>query len=316
MSAHHLSMFLAALAALPSTNANGQQPKVDRPVPKVTEPLANPISLLDLARSDVVLDAGAAEGAGAAERTGSPSPEGPTGKVVDLVVATQDGQLACAALAVGKILGGDEKVVLVPTTAFKTTMLDRRPAIALRLTKAELSALPDFDIKKEGKDGLERAVERARGLGAGGGSSGIRAEGDRAAKTKPGEASAASTEAPAYVLALSLPECTVSGTDTEFGNVHDAAVDPARCAVGYFIVARSGGAGSGPVMNAVPFRACKWMSHAGKLDLKIAKTSEQLKSAPEYKKPDQGILTPEQMKSADAFFASGKSGDSEVPRPL
>jgi hypothetical protein len=268
---------------------------------------------MDLARGDVVLEVGAAD------RAGTAASEGPTGKVVDLVLATQDGQVACAAVAVGKILGGDEKIVLVPTTAFKIATHDRRPAIALRLTKAELTALPDFDVKKDGKDGLDRAVERARGLGsAGGGASGIRAEGEHGSKSKAAEASSASastSEAPAFVLALGLADCTVSGTDAEFGNVHDAAVDPGRSTVGYFVVAR-GGAGSGLVMHVVPFRACKWSSHAGKLDLKIARTSEQLKSAPEYKKPDQGILTPEQMRSADAFFGGGKTSDSDGPRPL
>src|SRR6185436_7220461 len=107
MSAHHLLLVLAALPGL-------QEPKTERPVPiKPTETASAPVSLMDLARGDVVLDIGAAE------RAGAPSPDGPTGKVVDLVLGTQDGQLVCAALAVGKILGGDEKTVLVPTTAFK-----------------------------------------------------------------------------------------------------------------------------------------------------------------------------------------------------
>jgi hypothetical protein len=261
-----------------------------------------PVSLMDLARADVVLEAGAGN---------SPSTPGggetPTGKVVDLVLSTQDGQVVCAALAVGKLLGSDERVILVPATAYKFATVEKRTGVVLRLTKAEISALPEFDIKKEGKDGLDRAVERARGLGAGGGASGIR-EGS-APKSIDG------APGPAYVLALQLPEVAVSGTDAEFGKVHDASVDPAKNTVGYIIVSRSGGAGSGPTMHAVPYRACKWLSTAGKTEVRIEKTSEQLKAAPEYKKPDQGILTAEQMKSADAFFGSGKSG-TEGTRPL
>jgi hypothetical protein len=273
---------------------------------------------MDLARADVVLESGNT----VSEKRAGPAVTNPndvaTGKVVDLVVSTQDGQLACAALAVGKLLGSDERTVLVPATAFRTAAAGQRSVIVLRLTKAELSSLPEFDLKKEGKDGLDRAVERARGLGSSGGGSGVR-EGEKSReseKTKESSPGSSITAAPNFVLASQLPDCTVSGTDAEFGKVHDASVDPARNTIGYLIVARSGAAGSGVTLHAVPFRACKWTNAAGKVDIKIAKPSELLKSAPEYKKPDQGILTSEQARAADAFFGGGKPGDTDGTRPL
>jgi hypothetical protein len=309
-----LAMLVGLPAAVPQAGAHKiTEPSSNPAVPRAE--VAAPVSLMELARADVVLESGNA----APEKRAGPAVmnpnEPPTGKVVDLVVSIQDGQLACAALAVGKLLGSDERTVLVPATAFRTAPADKRSVIVLRLTKAELSGLPPFDPKKEGKDGLDRAVERARGLGSSGGANGIR-EAEKGSVNEKAAPGFSLSGAPNFVLASQLPECTVSGTDAEFGTVHDASVDPARNTIGYLIVARSGGAGSGPTMHAVPFRACKWTSTAGKIDLKIAKPSEQLKSAPEYKKPEEGILTPEQMKSADAFFGAGKPGDTEGTRPL
>ncbi len=295
------------------------------PVPAPPVPRAEasaPVSLMDLARADVLLESGNS----ALEKRAGPAVTDPTapptGKVVDLVLSTQDGQIACAALAVGKLLGSDERTVLVPATAFRAAPAEGRAVIVVRLTKAELSGLPEFDLKKEGKDGLDRAVERARGLGTAGSANGIRESDKLHPGGKGGESDGGTapgftlSNAPNYVLATQLPECTVSGSDAEFGKVHDAAVDPAKNTVGYLIVARSGGAGSGTTMHAVPFRVCKWTSTAGKIDVKIAKPSEQLKAAPEYKKPDQGVLTPEQARAADAFFGGGKPGETEGTRPL
>lgn len=308
------SVAVAQKAAHPNPNP--------APTPVLRAEVGAPVSLMELARADVVLESGNT----APEKRAGPAvtdPDAPpTGKVVDLVLSTQDGQIACAALAVGKLLGSDERTVLVPATAFRTGTPNGQSVIVLRLTKAELSGLPEFDVKKEGKDGLDRAVERARGLGSAGSANGIR----ESEKVHPGGKGRENdgeggpgfslSNAPNYVLATQLPDCTVSGTDAEFGKVHDASVDPAKNTIGYVIVARSGGAGSGTTMHAVPFRVCKWTSTAGKVDVKIAKPSEQLKSAPEYKKPDQGILTPEQAKAADAFFGGGKPGGTEGMRPL
>ena len=315
------SIALAVFLLLPGFATAAQRTAHPDPNPGAAAPrneAAAPVSLMELARADVVMESGGT----APEKRAGPAVtnpnEGPTGKVVDLVVSTQDGQLACAALAVGKLLGSDERTVLVPATAFRTASSGTRAVVFLRLTKAELSGLPEFDLKKEGKDGLDRAVERARGLGSAGGGSGIREaekgrDGEKAKETAPGFSLSA---APNYVLASQLPDCTVSGTDAEFGKVHDASVDPAKNTISYLIIARSGGAGSGPTMHAVPFRACKWTSTAGKVDIKLPKPTEQLKSAPEYKKPDQGILTSEQARAADAFFGGGKPGDTDGTRPL
>jgi multidrug efflux pump subunit AcrB len=62
----------------------------------------------------------------------------------------------------------------------------------------------------------------------------------------------------------------------------------------------------------VPFRSCQWTRAEEKNALKLGKTIDQLKSAPEYKRPVQGFVTTDQMKSADSFFGSEKGA---APNP-
>ena len=271
------------------------------------------VSLADLERADVLLETSTPEPLGSDRTSGSS--EVPKGKVTDIVLFSEDGQIACAALSVGKILGSGERVVLVPATALKITTIENQPAYLLRLTKSEVGALPPFDVKKEGAEGLDRAVERARGLSSGAGGSAAKDGGQRSKESEgPGHARTAAKEAssaaavPSYFLSSQLIDCPVNASDAEFGRLHDGAVDPGKNAVGYLLVSRSGAASTGVTMHAVPFSACRLTRIAGKSSLKLEKTGEELKAAPEYKKPEQGLLTPEQMKSADAFFGGGKSG--------
>jgi len=291
---------LALIAGISASSASLQQKPgaAPKPMPPSSAPRsegATQCSLADLARADVVYATPPSDLAANAD--------GPHGKVTDLVISTSDGQIACAALSVGKLLGTDERVILVPATAVKCTMVEERPVYAIQLTKAEIAAIAPFDAKKEGAEGLDRAVERARGLGA---PSGARP------KDAKGTASGSST----YALSSQLIACPVNASDTEFGKVHDGVVEPSRQTISYLIVSRSGAASVGTTMHVVPFKACQCACADGRTSLKLGKTSDQLKAAPEYKKPEQGLVTLEQTKAADAFFGGAKPAPSDGERPL
>ena len=295
---------LALIAGISASSASLQQKPgaAPKPMPPSSAPRsegATQCSLADLSRADVVYATPPSDLAANAD--------GPHGKVTDLVISTSDGQIACAALSVGKLLGTDERVILVPATAVKCTMVEERPVYAIQLTKAEIAAIAPFDAKKEGAEGLDRAVERARGLGAPSGARPKDAKGD--AK---GTASGSST----YALSSQLIACPVNASDTEFGKVHDGVVEPSRQTISYLIVSRSGAASVGTTMHVVPFKACQCACADGRTSLKLGKTSDQLKAAPEYKKPEQGLVTLEQTKAADAFFGGAKPAPSDGERPL
>src|SRR5260221_930215 len=306
----HTCLLLAGLSAALAVPQRG--PPAD---PPSQGPDAGPPqrSSVDLSAADFRLEASTAE------KPGSAAPaapmDGPKGKVVDVVLSTADGQIACAAVSVGKLLGADDRVVLVPSTVLQCTLLDKKPAYLLRMTKAELQGLPEFDIRKDGTDGLGRAVERARGLSSDT-SVGKRKDSSEAGKKDskagsagdPGSQVSSLTVAPLYVLSSQLNDCGLSASDAEFGKVHDGVIDVHGNTVGYLLVSRGSAASAGTSLCVVPLRACRWSRNSGKVSLKLEKTSDQLKGAPEYKKPDQGLLTPDQMKGADALFGTGKGG--------
>ena len=291
---------LALIAGISASSASLQQKPgaAPKPMPPSSAPRsegATQCSLADLARADVVYATPPSDLAANAD--------GPHGKVTDLVISTSDGQIACAALSVGKLLGTDERVILVPATAVKCTMVEERPVYAIQLTKAEIAAIAPFDAKKEGAEGLDRAVERARGLGAPSGA-------------RPKDAKGTASGSSAYALSSQLIACPVNASDTEFGKVHDGVVEPSRQTISYLIVSRSGAASVGTTMHVVPFKACQCACADGRTSLKLGKTSDQLKTAPEYKKPEQGLVTLEQTKAADAFFGGAKPAPSDGERPL
>jgi hypothetical protein len=247
--------------------------------------------------ADVVLESSAADKSGAGKDAAA---ETPKGKVAELVVSTRDGEIACAALSVGKIIGQAERIVLVPMTAIQSTVIEKRPAYILRMTKAEIEGLPPFEIRKSEAEGLDRAVEQARGLSGGDAKKG-KGSGDEGS-----EKAAPKAAAPEYVLSGLLKGCAVNASDKEFGKVQDAAVDLGAHTVGYLVVAR--GESAVGTLTVVPFRACQWTHAESKDALKLGKSLDQLKAAPEYKKPEKGLLTADQMRNADGFFGSGKAG--------
>jgi hypothetical protein len=167
------------------------------------------------------------------------------------------------------------------------------------MTKRELHALPDFDVKKDGKEGLLRAVEKARG----------RTDSSKG-REKDGGAPSAFTQT--YMLSSRFAGADVSARDALFGKVHDAAVDVATNAITCLVVSRGDASSVGVSLYVVPLRGCQWTGAAGRSELLLGKTIEQLKAAPEYKPSGRALISPEQMRAADAFFSSGKVAGASV----
>src|SRR5262249_27434638 len=108
-----------------------------------------------------------------------------------------------------------------------------------------------------------------------------------------------------------LKSAKVVATDKDFGKVDNAAIDVRRSRLDYLVVTHGGALGMGNTLSVVPLQAVSWMLPPDARDndqweLKINKTTEQLKTAPEYKKPDNAFVTADQLKQSDTFF--GTSG--------
>src|SRR5262245_3898112 len=141
-----MNQYWVVLAVLSSAGVASLQQKKGTPA---TPPLSSDVavqgtpthvSLAELMGAEVQLESAAAEKAGAAGK--APAAEPGKVKVAELVVSTHGGEIVCAALSVGKLIGPSEKIVLVPMTAVRPAMVDKRPGFVLRMTKSEIEALP------------------------------------------------------------------------------------------------------------------------------------------------------------------------------
>ena len=218
--------------------------------------------------------------------------EGKKGKVKDVVVATNDGKIAGIAITGGEV--GD-RTVLVPASNVTCNMVDKKPCYFMKMTKAELDGRPEFDAKKAEKEGLDREMERLHGTGPS-------KESPEPGVPDKDKSHAAPMGAMAYVLGTQLKGCEINAMDKHFGKVRDSAVDLRGNMVSYFLVSHGGVGTVGDTVYIVPFAAATWVREDDKSVLKLSKTVDEAKTAPEYKKPDQGVLTSEQMRSADSFW--------------
>lgn len=286
------------LAGVAPSQQKEPPPPPARPAP-TTPPATDPrpmagastfAALSDWKGAEVICSAAA----GPAPKEGDKAKDGEIkkGRVTDLVINTLNGQIACMAVEVKK--EGADRTVLVPASALKFGWVDKKPTFNMTLGHAEVMALPEFEGRKLDKGSLDRAVELSRG-------------------GKPMEAGAPVGEdaASKHALASELKGSEVNASDKEAGNVHDAAVNTGTNTLAYLIISRGGAAGIGSSHYIVPFSAVRWTRTDEKSSVKVSMTADQLKGAPEYKKPDQGYLSPDQARSADAFFGGAKP----VPTP-
>lgn len=305
------SLLLAGLASGGrSTKGQDIAPRPPAPPPTPVEMAQTHVSLEELLGADVRLEPSPAEkpesGADAKDskdsrkdkarekpRDGEPRPDPPKGKVRDLVISANDGQIVAAALSVGAMLGTADRVVLVPAAAVRCTTNEKKPCCLLRMTKAEVEALPEFEASRPERESLDRAVDRMR---------------EASGMPRERAPSASGPPVPVHFLASELQGCRLGASDREFGRVRDAAVDLGGNLVAYLLVSHGGVAGIGDRVYLVPFRACGWTRVDGESFLRVAQTAEHLAAAPEYEAPEQGLLKPEQMRMADAHFAGAKIG--------
>jgi len=306
----HALLWLAGIATVgaafqPTQDpAKKPDPKKSTPPPAATTPapagMSSFASLDDVIGCEIVFDrAGASTDAVSKKEEGSNK-----GKVKDLVVSTSDGRITGFAVTGGEV--GD-RTVLVPATSFNFNMVEKKPCYMLRMSKAEIDAHPDFDAKKAEKEGLDKEVERMRALPG-------KKDMSDPTKKESGEAGIApdKSEKPmgamAYVLGTQIKGCEIDATDKHFGKVRDAAVDTKTNAVSYLLVSHGGVGTVGDTVYTVPFSAARWArDEDNKSVLKLSRTSDELKAAPEYKKPDHEILTADQARTSDAFWGGRKT---------
>ena len=301
----HTLLWLAGLATVGAALQDPSQ-KPDptkKPAPSQTPPPAqtspagmSTYALLeDLLGAEVVFERSSSADA---DKT-SKDKDTKKGKVKDFAVATSDGKVT--GIAIG---GGDlgDRTILVPAANLACSIVDKKPVYSVRMTKAELDGYPEFDAKKAEKDGLDKEVERIRGLPGG--------MKEPKGSPEPGvapEKGAPMAGAMAYVLGTQIKGCEINASDKHFGKVRDATVDFRSNSITHLMVSHGGVGAVGDTVYLVPFNAAMWGRDGDKMVLKLSKSTDEAKTAPEYKKPDQGIVTSDQMKAADAFWGGRKS---------
>jgi sporulation protein YlmC with PRC-barrel domain len=237
------------------------------------------ISVRALRGADVVLG-----GEGASARKG---------RLQEVVVSSRDGRIAHYMLSVGEIVGGPEKIVLVPAADLKITIEEEIPRATLRSTEARLRSQPAFNLAKARKDGVDAAL-------AEGGTPGASGEGEAAALRD--------NTIPQYLFSTDLEGVRVRTGEELFGRVGDAAIDVRSGAIAYLLVlprATPGGVAGG-IDGAliVPFAACRFIEGEKGTLLGVERTAAELGKAPRYERPSRGFLSLEQAKRADSFFAA------------
>lgn len=241
-------------------------------------------------------------------------PERSKGKVKEIVLA-RDGRMQWAVVSTGGLLGMGDKEVLVPFSSLAYTMHDDKAMFHLKMSEAELKAMPDFDASKAEKD-LDAAIGRVNAATNGFGKEDTHADmndasnkHDASGKEVPANGAMATTAGPRYVYSSRLKSAKLVASDKDFGKIDNAVIDVRRNRLDYVVVSHGGALGMGTALAIVPFQAVSWTMPANARDndewvLKINKTIEQLKTAPEYKKPDNGFVNADQLKQSDAFFGT------------
>ena len=159
-------VFLAGLASATGVWAQTQTPAAQRPAQSAPDMGVEKThySLDAMRGSDVLLEPTVAEKR-EADQKGTVA-DRQKGKVKDFVIATHDGQISGAAISVGGMLGIGDKVVFVPTSNLHWNTTHKEPMWVLKMTEADLKALPAFDVDKADKDGLDRIVDARKDMPA------------------------------------------------------------------------------------------------------------------------------------------------------
>jgi hypothetical protein len=308
------ALLAGSLFAQSAPIASAQNPGTSTPNPaaKPSVPArdaeAHVASLNELVNADVVLPSDEASATPATKHAPRQ-----IGRVKDLVFATRSGDIEWAVLTVSGSLAGGSKTILVPASSLKCTTLDQKLCYELRETEAALKGLPEFDLERAKKQGLDRALPRVDPAPAQAAADpiGAKPEAPPATKTDASQAANAADKSaaagapafpPRFTLASELKSCGLNAVDKEFGKVEDAGVDARAQRVAYVLIRHPNLHGGGDSALLMPYTAFGWAHVANKLVLTSSKTVQQLSLAPEYRKPEQTFVTPDQLRRADEFF--------------
>ncbi len=263
-----------------------------QPPPSGATPSRLPLD--QMLKLDVLLEPSHDAKQDAAEKGERPTPG--KGAVKNFVLSTRSGQVTWTAVSVGGLIGVGDRVVLVPASSLEFKVEDGTPRYRLKMTEAQLKALPHFDFDKAEKDGLDEAIERAK-LGSGAPVS-ASARTEEKSGTGPGNV----TEPPRFLLATRLLDSPVHAMDVEFGDIENATLNVKKNTIDYLIVSHGGALGVGDKTYVVPYVACAWTRVDDEPALKIAKTAGALETAPEYKRSEGAFLTKEHLEASNRFF--------------
>jgi hypothetical protein len=295
---------LAGLVRAQSAPVAGAQAQGQKPIEATRDAKADVASLNELLSADVLL----ADAASASANTAPEAKHAPRqiGRVKDLVLATRNGDVAWAVISVSGSLTGGSKTIVIPASSLKCTTYERKPCYELRESEAALKGLPEFDVDRARKQGLDRALPAAEA------SKPAAPESDAKSPTgdaqhpnaTPDKGAPASAPAfpPRFLFASDVKACNLNAIDKEFGKVRDAAVDARANRVAYVLIQHPNLHGGGESAFLMPLSACGWARVDNKLVLTSGKTVQQLSLAPEYQKPERSFVTPDQLRRADEFF--------------
>ena len=311
MSSHLTAIALAlglSAAALAQKPAQETPPKpTPKPVPAESSAPAKPasaspmIAIASLRGSEVAFET-AIPGKGDPKGDPAAAKDAPKAKLADLILSTRDGRLAYAIVTVsGGAAGKDkDKTVLVPAADLKLAMMDEKTVASVRMSGVQLQGQPVFDMEKARRESVDAALAEGKAPMPGdvGGGKGKGEKGDKGEKSEGADSHV--DVVPRLALSSQLGTWALHASDKPFGTVKDGALDTEKNTIAYLFAAPSGGGDT----IIVPFAATNVARADKDLVLKVAKTSEQLGTAPKYEKPAQGLVTVDQMKRAEEFFGT------------
>lgn len=249
-------------------------------------------SLEEMLGSDVRLDPSMEDRREAAED--DEMAKGPKGEVEDLVLDAE-GRVRYAALSVGGFLGIGDKVALVPIDRINHVKTDDGMQCRLSMTKAEIEALPSFDpdeAKEENR--LEPMVKAV----------------DASYQSKPMDGSRGHQ----LLMASTLTDIDVRGTDDKFGEVSDAVINPQTKKVEYLIVSHGGAMGVGDDKYLLPMQALELGSRDEETVLMANRPVAQLENCVRYEKPEKGFVDAAALRRVDADFGVRRDGQEGMKR--
>lgn len=278
-------MILSCAALAQDAHATKPQGHAAQPV----DAMHRYASLDEIVGSEVQLAPSAEERRDAAQS--GDEPDRPNGSIDDLVLQP-DGKIGWAALSVGGMLGIGDKVVLVPADRIRHVTTEDGMQCRLNLTEAELEALPAFDAKEAKKEGRLESQVRAVDASFKGGTTAQ----DALAKDAKG------MPAGGLVLASTLLDLDVRGSDDKFGDVSDAVVDTSSNCVDYVIVSHGGAMGIGDSKFLLPLQAARVGMHDEDRVLMVDRPVAQLEKGVRYEEPKDGFVNADALQRVDADF--------------